>query len=500
MEHSHARCDPTHPSADTAARSDHGRFISRDVRERRARQALPQPRRGPAAHHPRRAVGRRVGRIPAWCGRAPTGPRACWSRSRPPTASATSATRVFVDALPETRFHRQGAARGPAGRAGHLLSHRFAGSRVADDPRRAAGRPLPHRAERPPLGLVRVVGRHRRPGLGHRRGARRHAHLRDDAATTARTSSSTPATTSMPTARSRRELKLPNGESLAQHRHRGEVQGRRNARRVPRQLQIQSARRATCARSTPRCRCSRNGTTTRSPTTGARASRSRRTPTPRRASWLLAARGSRAFREYMPMRETPAEAGRVYRKIAYGPLLDVFMLDMRSLSRHRTARTATMPPDSSAPAQLAWLKRELMNSQATWKVIAADMPIGADQRRTRSRRATARRAAASSRSRTSVLHQARRRPQHGLAHRRHALHRRALLRSQHGACSRISSRSGSSCRARSTPAPGVRASSTTRSARAPSTEGLQHGAGRRISRRASDCSSSAMSPSTAQPK
>src|SRR5262245_57576018 len=39
----------------------------------------------------------------------------------------------------------------------------------------------------------------------------------------------------------------------------------------------------------------------------------------------LAARGSRAFHEFMPMRESLAEAGRVYRKIPYGPLLDVFM-------------------------------------------------------------------------------------------------------------------------------------------------------------------------------
>ena len=44
----------------------------------------------------------------------------------------------------------------------------------------------------------------------------------------------------------------------------------------------------------------------------------------------LAARGRRAFHEFMPMRETLAEAGRIYRKIAYGPLLDVFLLDMRS--------------------------------------------------------------------------------------------------------------------------------------------------------------------------
>lgn len=28
------------------------------------------------------------------------------------------------------------------------------------------------------------------------------------------------------------------------------------------------------------------------------------------------------------------------------------------------------------PTQLAWLKRELMTSNATWKVIAADLPIG----------------------------------------------------------------------------------------------------------------------------
>src|SRR5262249_11677357 len=41
---------------------------------------------------------------------------------------------------------------------------------------------------------------------------------------------------------------------------------------------------------------------------------------------LLAARASRAFHEYMPMRETFAEPGRVYRKIAYAPLLAIFLL------------------------------------------------------------------------------------------------------------------------------------------------------------------------------
>ena len=94
---------------------------------------------------------------------------------------------------------------------------------------------------------------------------------------------------------------------------------------------------------------------------------------------LLAARASRAFHEYMPLRRIQAEAGRVYRKIPYGPLLDVFMLDMRSYrGPNAEGLEETYGPGAYflGPAQVAWLKRELVNSQATWKVIAADMPIG----------------------------------------------------------------------------------------------------------------------------
>jgi alkaline phosphatase D len=87
----------------------------------------------------------------------------------------------------------------------------------------------------------------------------------------------------------------------------------------------------------------------------------------------LVARGCRAFHEFMPMRETLAEAGRIYRRVPYGPLLDVFLIDMRSYrSSHSGDDTAAI----LGPTQLAWLKRELMNSQATWKVIAADLPVG----------------------------------------------------------------------------------------------------------------------------
>src|SRR5262249_12015662 len=93
---------------------------------------------------------------------------------------------------------------------------------------------------------------------------------------------------------------------------------------------------------------------------------------------LLAARSGKAFHEYMPLRTSAAEPGRVYRKIGYGPHVDVFMLDMRSYrGPNAEGRDETYGPASYflGPKQVAWLKQELTNSKATWKIIAADMPI-----------------------------------------------------------------------------------------------------------------------------
>ncbi|MBR1143793.1 alkaline phosphatase [Bradyrhizobium sp. AUGA SZCCT0431] len=91
----------------------------------------------------------------------------------------------------------------------------------------------------------------------------------------------------------------------------------------------------------------------------------------------LVARAARAFHEFMPIRNLAGQAGRIYRKVAYGPLLDVFLIDMRSY-RDSTGNNRDDRSDTCilGPAQLAWLKRELTASDATWKVIAADMPIG----------------------------------------------------------------------------------------------------------------------------
>ncbi len=100
-------------------------------------------------------------------------------------------------------------------------------------------------------------------------------------------------------------------------------------------------------------------------------------PYTEKAIGLMAARAAQAFHEYMPIAQYPQEPNRVYRKIAYGPLLDVFMIDMRS---YRDPNGDNLETEESKAAflgadQLAWLKRELVSSKAVWKVIAADMPL-----------------------------------------------------------------------------------------------------------------------------
>lgn len=94
---------------------------------------------------------------------------------------------------------------------------------------------------------------------------------------------------------------------------------------------------------------------------------------------VLAQRSLRAFGEYFPISTLPAgdRDGRVYRVLRHGPLLDVFVLDMRT---HRNANSPGRQPDDTqgilGAEQLSWLKRELSRSRAVWKVIASDMPLG----------------------------------------------------------------------------------------------------------------------------
>lgn len=95
---------------------------------------------------------------------------------------------------------------------------------------------------------------------------------------------------------------------------------------------------------------------------------------------LLTARGAQAFREYAPMRSYgDAEPARVYRHIPQGPLLDVFMIDMRSYRGPNSDNLQSTYDEASfilGPTQIDWIKRSLKRSSATWKVIGSDMPIG----------------------------------------------------------------------------------------------------------------------------
>lgn len=88
----------------------------------------------------------------------------------------------------------------------------------------------------------------------------------------------------------------------------------------------------------------------------------------------LVARARQAFLEYAPMR-----APRLYRRISYGPLLDVFVIDMRSYRGPNTYNRQTTPSAETVflgRPQIAWLEKELRASRAVWKVIASDMPLG----------------------------------------------------------------------------------------------------------------------------
>ena len=94
----------------------------------------------------------------------------------------------------------------------------------------------------------------------------------------------------------------------------------------------------------------------------------------------LMSRGARAALEYAPIRYQLSHAKqRIYRHLPYGPLLDIFVLDMRSYRAGNNYNRQDKPGSDTAylgREQLNWLKASLKKSSAVWKVIAADMPLG----------------------------------------------------------------------------------------------------------------------------
>ena len=94
---------------------------------------------------------------------------------------------------------------------------------------------------------------------------------------------------------------------------------------------------------------------------------------------VLAANARRAFLEHAPIRLSTAALPPIYRSCSYGPLLDVFAMDLRTYRGPNTDNRQASPGAATVHAgaeQLAWLKRALRSSKAAWKVIASDLPIG----------------------------------------------------------------------------------------------------------------------------
>ncbi len=94
---------------------------------------------------------------------------------------------------------------------------------------------------------------------------------------------------------------------------------------------------------------------------------------------VLAARARQAFLESYPVTMARGADASIYRSIPVGPLVEVFALDMRS---YRSANNENTQPQAGADTQFLgrrqaqWLADALSRSRATWKIVAADMPLG----------------------------------------------------------------------------------------------------------------------------
>lgn len=94
---------------------------------------------------------------------------------------------------------------------------------------------------------------------------------------------------------------------------------------------------------------------------------------------VLAERARQAFLEHYPVTVARSADARIYRSIPFGPSMEIFALDMRS---YRSANNDNLQTTAGADTHLLgaqqarWLADALTRSKATWKIVAADMPLG----------------------------------------------------------------------------------------------------------------------------
>jgi alkaline phosphatase D len=83
----------------------------------------------------------------------------------------------------------------------------------------------------------------------------------------------------------------------------------------------------------------------------------------------------KAYYEWMPVRA--GEAGAIYRRLRFGRLAELSMLDLRTYRSQQTSGTAVDDPARTITGddQMAWLKNGLTGSTARWKLVGNSVMI-----------------------------------------------------------------------------------------------------------------------------
>jgi len=95
------------------------------------------------------------------------------------------------------------------------------------------------------------------------------------------------------------------------------------------------------------------------------------------------AAATRAYFEWMPIREAaPGSTTKVFRKLSYGDLADIVLLDTRLYGRTKQPGGALAAPPALDPTrtllgdeQAAWLEDQLRTSKARWKLVAQQVMV-----------------------------------------------------------------------------------------------------------------------------
>jgi alkaline phosphatase D len=103
---------------------------------------------------------------------------------------------------------------------------------------------------------------------------------------------------------------------------------------------------------------------------------------PTEGSWAdRKAAAQRAYAEWMPIREQQP-ANKIWRKLAWGDLADIVLLDTRLWARTESNPVLIAPPPPDDPTktllgddQAAWLEDQVRTSTARWKVIAQQVMV-----------------------------------------------------------------------------------------------------------------------------